>query len=44
LSLTVKEGPQGIKGDAGILGEKGRNVKGLPGDIGNAGYWGESNK
>ena len=42
LSLIVKEGPQGIKGDVGALGAKGRNVKGLPGDIGNAGYWGES--
>lgn len=42
LSLLVKEGPQGIKGDVGALGAKGRNVKGLPGDIGNAGYWGES--
>jgi hypothetical protein len=42
LSLVVKEGPQGIKGDVGALGEKGKNVKGPRGDIGNAGYWGES--
>jgi hypothetical protein len=42
LNLLLKEGPPGIKGDPGISGEKGKNTKGLPGDIGNAGYWGDT--
>lgn len=42
LRLTVKEGPKGMEGDPGIPGKMGENIKGPPGDIGNAGYWGKT--
>jgi len=44
LEIKVKEGPPGIKGDLGVSREKGKNTKGADGDIGNAGYWGKTNK
>jgi hypothetical protein len=43
LKIKVKEGPPGSKGDLGVSGKKGGNTKGADGDIGNAGYWGDTN-
>jgi len=42
ISLKVQDGPKGEQGDPGEYGEVGQIVKGPPGDIGNAGYWGKT--